>query len=302
MSTVITLDILCAHLNCKFKAHLRLGGQLDPKSDYETALLELKRDVKLKVVQKILVQQSGHALTNSVILTRSMLSQGIPFIIDADLRDDRFSVHFDGIKKVDGASDLGGFHYVPMMFYEGRTIRKPQRRLLEVLALLLAGVQGRAPGAGIIYHGSECTATKIRFASGLEAAEELLDEVTRLQRNEAAPKLLLNDHCGVCEFRRRCHAQAVTEDNLSLLRGLGEKEVKSLGRKGLFTLTQLAHTFRPRRKGKRTDDRSNHRYHACRRWQSATKESTCWGHRECHRARCGSTWTWRAIPRKESST
>ena len=41
------------------------------------------------------------------------------------------------------------------------------------------------------------------------------------------------------------------EDNLSLLRGMGEKEVKGYARKGILTLTQLAHTFRPRRKGKR---------------------------------------------------
>ena len=102
----------------------------------------------------------------------------------------------------------------------------------------------------------------MRFSAGLEAAEVLLDEITRMQRGEATPKLRLNDHCQICEFRPWCHAQAVKEDNLSLLRGLGEKEIKSYGRKGLFTLTQLAHTFRPRRKGKRSDHGSKHRYHA----------------------------------------
>jgi predicted RecB family nuclease len=54
----------------------------------------------------------------------------------------------------------------------------------------------------------------------------------------------------------------VEEDNLSLLRGLGAKEVKGYSRKGLFTLPQLAHTFRPRRKGKRSNRRHQHRYHA----------------------------------------
>ena len=76
------------------------------------------------------------------------------------------------------------------------------------------------------------------------------------------PRLLLNDHCPVCEFRQRCHDQAVREDNLSLLRGLGEKEVNGYARKGILTLTQLAHTFRPRRKGKRAKGRTNPRYHA----------------------------------------
>ena len=52
------------------------------------------------------------------------------------------------------------------------------------------------------------------------------------------------------------------EDNLSLLRAIGEKEAKAYARKGIFTITQLSHTFRPRRKGKRGDRRSNKRYHA----------------------------------------
>ena len=38
--------------------------------------------------------------------------------------------------------------------------------------------------------------------------------------------------------------------NLSLLRGMSEKEIKKYNQKGILTVTQLAHTFRPRRKGK----------------------------------------------------
>jgi predicted RecB family nuclease len=79
---------------------------------------------------------------------------------------------------------------------------------------------------------------------------------------ESPPKLLLNDHCQICEFRQRCHDQAVQEDNISLLRGMGEKEIKSYARKGIFTVTQLAHTFRPRRKGKRGTSTEKRHHHA----------------------------------------
>ena len=52
------------------------------------------------------------------------------------------------------------------------------------------------------------------------------------------------------------------EDNLSLLRGIGEKEIRNLSRKGILTLTQLAHTFRPKRKGKRQERRTGRHFHA----------------------------------------
>src|SRR5262249_27665978 len=90
----------------------------------------------------------------------------------------------------------------------------------------------------------------------------IVEEVRAFTSGGSSPRLILNDHCQVCEFRQRCFDQAVKEDNLSLLRAVGEKEVKAYARKGIFTITQLSHTFRPRRKGKRTDRRSNKRYQA----------------------------------------
>jgi len=46
------------------------------------------------------------------------------------------------------------------------------------------------------------------------------------------------------------------------LRGIGEKAIKRYARKGILTLTQLAHTFRPRRRGERADTPLTRRDHA----------------------------------------
>jgi predicted RecB family nuclease len=54
----------------------------------------------------------------------------------------------------------------------------------------------------------------------------------------------------------------VREDNLSLLRGLGQKAITAYARKGILTLTQLAHTFRPRRRGRRSGGPGKKRYFA----------------------------------------
>ena len=40
MATAITIEVLEAYLNCKFKAQLRLNGQQGTKSDYEGVLSE----------------------------------------------------------------------------------------------------------------------------------------------------------------------------------------------------------------------------------------------------------------------
>jgi predicted RecB family nuclease len=85
----------------------------------------------------------------------------------------------------------------------------------------------------------------VRLGNDPRQAEQMLRDLEQMRGGEP-PRLLLNQHCPQCEFRTRCHEQAVREDNLSLLRGVGEKEVKALASKGILTLTQLAQTFRPR--------------------------------------------------------
>jgi predicted RecB family nuclease len=262
MSSKITLDVLDAVLNCKLKAYLRLAGQQGVKSDYETMLVRFRQQVRQKAIENIHNGHHDDPISIGTRVTRTTLKEGNGFLLDAKLDDDCYLVEFDGLKKVDGPSALGNFHYVPVLFTEDRRIRQSHRRLLEVLSLLLSRVQGKMPRSGVVYYGHECKATTIRLTTGLKSAEAIDEDLVRMCQAETAPSLLLNEHCPVCEFRQQCHSQAVQEDNLSLLRGIGEKGIKRYARKGLFTLTQLAHTFRPRRKGKRSDRPSKQRNHA----------------------------------------
>ena len=51
---------------------------------------------------------------------------------------------------------------------------------------------------------------------------------------------MLNKHCPFCEFHQRCHAEAIAQDDLSLLRGLSAKEITRYHKHGIFTVTQLS--------------------------------------------------------------
>jgi predicted RecB family nuclease len=261
MVTKITFDVLAAYLRCKYKGYLRLAGRTGIKSDYESTFVELSKKLRAKAIEKVRSHFHQH-IPNGIVLTRSTLSEGAPFALDVELQHEQFSVRCDGLKRVAGRSELGDFHYVPVLFCEHRRIEKMHRTLLEVLGFLLSRIQGKVPSNGVIFYGSECRTTVVRFTAGLQAAQDVLEQIARMHADESTPPLLLNDHCQACEFRQECRAQAVKDDSLSLLRGLGEKEIKAYGRNGLFTLTQLAHTFRPRRNSNRSDRGSNRRYHA----------------------------------------
>jgi predicted RecB family nuclease len=248
MATKITREVLESYLYCKTKAHLKLAGRQGSVSDYEALLAGRRGEVRQTAIGKILSKHPPAEVARNIPLTAAALWAGPSSVLDATLEDDLLSLRFDGLKKVDGPSKLGDFHYVPVLFHESRKVGKEPRLLLELYGLLLSRLQGQLPSHGIIWHGKECRTTRIRLNADLRRTERLLREVKETIGAEPPPRLILNDHCHVCEFRQRCHDQAMQEDNISLLRGVGEKEIKNYARKGIFTVTQLAHTFRPRRR------------------------------------------------------
>jgi predicted RecB family nuclease len=265
MSAMITQDILESYVLCKSKAHLQWIGESGPRSDYALCLMQSRDEVRRMFMAKMLAQPHKGCVVQGRLLTPAVLRQGPLFVLEARVEDGPFCLAIDGLKQVPGESTLGAFHYIPMLCYEGRHVRKEQRFMLTLYGIFLSRLQGRMPDSGIIWHGQACQATKVQLPPDLRQAEQCLRDVQEMTRAVAPPPLILNQHCQVCAFRQRCYDQAVREDNLSLLRGMSEKEIKHHSRKGIFTVTQLAHTFRPRRKGKRAappTQRHDHALHA----------------------------------------
>jgi predicted RecB family nuclease len=113
-----------------------------------------------------------------------------------------------------------------MLFHEGSRVYKEQRLLLDLYALFLSQYQGIAPSVGIIWYGREGKSTTVHLNLDLRKAKQILTDLKKMCSAKTPPKLILNDHCPICEFRQRCHDQAVQEDNLSLLREISEKQIK----------------------------------------------------------------------------
>src|SRR5207244_3890848 len=65
------------------------------------------------------------------------------------------------------------------------------------------------------------------------------------------PPVVLNKHCPGCPFRNACLRQAEGEDNLSLLDRMTPRLLQKYRGKGIFTVTQLSHLFKPRRSRKK---------------------------------------------------
>src|SRR5205823_8463630 len=107
---------------------------------------------------------------------------------------------------------------------------------------------GREAGFGRIIHGDSHTTTKVKISGLVNNVRTLTGRIAALLSSDSPPELVLNRHCAVCEFQARCRQEAIKKDDLSLISGMSEKERKAFNNKGIFTVTQLSYTFRPRRR------------------------------------------------------
>src|SRR5262249_15847165 len=163
-------------------------------------LIASREEVRQTAIVKILEHYPENEVEKGIPLTVAALRAGPSFVLDATLEDGLVSLGFDGLKQSDGPSKLGNYHYIPMLFHEGRKIRKEQKLLLELYGLLLSQVQGRLSTNGVIWHGRECKATRVRLSPDLRRAERLLRDVKEMASTGSPPELILNDHCQICEF------------------------------------------------------------------------------------------------------
>ena len=118
MGARITRDIIESYLHCGLKVHLKLAGNQGISSDYEGFFLQTRREVRQQAMDKILDKTSRNDVASHIPLTATSLRAGPSYVLDTILDDDLLTLSFDGLKKVDGPSGLGDFHFVPMLFQE----------------------------------------------------------------------------------------------------------------------------------------------------------------------------------------
>ncbi len=237
-------DVFRSFLQCPYKAHLLLKGESGETSDYEILQNELRSAYVLKVCGNSV--DCGHLPR----LATSLRSTGLDreLLRCVHLVHDDISAECDAIFKNVSESPPRGSYYSPLIFSHKNKILKEDRYILAFRAWILEKIQDRRLESGEIIYGNPCKRSKVKVARCINEIGRLVGQLRGCVANP--PKHILNDHCHICEFRERCREKAIKEENLSLLGTMGAKEVIKKNKKGIFTLTQLSYTFRPRRRRK----------------------------------------------------
>jgi predicted RecB family nuclease len=250
----VTDDTFDSFLKCRYKAHLQLRGTAGDPSDYQRLQARLAASYRLSARQELLrTRDPASVIVNPQSLPEAIRSRPT-LILDASLGDTDLSCRIDAMERnFDGA-------YTPILCSRDQRITTTDRTRLAFGASVLARAQGIQPSAGRIVHGSQFRSTRVSLPMMVSEVADAVDQIRAIRDAAEPPPLILNRHCPECEYRRSCRATAVGKDDLSLLRALSAKEIARLNKRGIFTVTQFSHTFRPARlkRAKEKGDRHEH--------------------------------------------
>jgi predicted RecB family nuclease len=256
----ITNDLVEAFLKCPTKCFLRSCGEAGAGNAY-AAWVRTKNNVFRIEGTKRLV--AGVAPEKCAIVTQAMGSPkpvqwqvGLDFAVQS--QNLQCSCH--AVEQIPSAGRGRTAQFIPIRFEFRNKLNRDDKLLLAFDTRVLSEVLNREVGLGKIVHGETYATLKVKTSALASDIHKLTAEIGTLLASPSPPDLVLNRHCAECEFQDCCRQKAIEKDDLSLLSGMTEKERTNFNRKGIFTVTQLSHTFRPRRRPQGSKDKRE-RYH-----------------------------------------
>jgi predicted RecB family nuclease len=260
---LISDELFDAYLKCKTKAHLtfsqvRVGEPSSPISDWQRHLAE---NYQADYRDRLQSADCGDCFVGSPC-PEDLRSATYRLIIQPYITAQDVGSNIHALERGTAPTQKRHSPYAPIRFFPFEKISKHHKLMLAFDAFILWKASGQMPTKGTIIHGLQHTALGFKLDAWIHEVESLVVKLRALLTEGSPPDPVLIKHCSECIFEASCRKKMTEKDDLSLLGGLGTTDRAKLNAKGIFTVTQLAYTFRPRRRPKHQASRRERYHHA----------------------------------------
>ena len=284
---IITPFLFEAFLKCQTKCWLRFTGEPPAGNTYAEWVQAEHESYRADAVKRLIANAPTDECavaptTESLKTAKWRLAMGVPARTEFDSNRGKegqtattengqslltsaatiVELRLHAIERIASEGRGKAAQFIPIRFIFTNKLGKDDKFLLAFDALVLSEVLGREVRQGKIIHGDDHATFKVRTSALTGDVRKRIEKIVALLSSPTPPDLVLNRHCAECEFQARCRKIAVEKDDLSLLAGMSAKERQKLRTKGIFTVTQLSYTFRPRRRPKRLRDKREKYHHS----------------------------------------
>jgi predicted RecB family nuclease len=244
--TLITDRVFAAYLQCKTKGQLVAIQTAEPRHEIGEWRSHLTTDYKMRCLQGLSAIHEADVRYDGTPPLAILRSQRYHFITNCTIGNDTIESLTHALQRMTFSDGTAPDFYGPIRVLPYETITLNDKLLLAFDAVALGITFGNQPPRGRIVHGSPQRTVTVDLTTMIAAARQLIVEISTHLRQ--APTHRLNRHCAECAFQKSCYDIAAGKDDLSLLLNMPEREREKQNLKGIFTVTQLSYTFRPRRR------------------------------------------------------
>lgn len=254
MKQTITSHLVEAYSQCPRKAFLMMTGVANSGA-HEYVRITDEQAAANRQACRARLGQAEHFPPGRI----ADLNTGSKVIADAELATEGLHTFCDFLTKVHRSSRLGRFSYEPVKAIGTSRASRPDALGLAYQGLVLGEVQGSQPSSGtLVLLGDR--SSKVKLVCKYKVVRRIVEALRAWTSQPVgdAPSVVLNKHCPSCPFRDACLEQAEREDNLSLLDRMTPKLMRKYHDKGIFTVRQLSHIYKPRRSRKKAKRQVRH--------------------------------------------
>jgi predicted RecB family nuclease len=258
----VTSNLFEAYLKCPTKCFLLAIGETATRNEYAD-WVQTQKDAYQREGSRHLAQ--GVAPDECVTSpgdAKKVISANWRLAIDHIARAQNSESTIHAVERMPSEVRNRPAQFIAIRFIFTNKLGRNDKLLLAFDALVLSETLDREAALGKIIHGDDFVILKVKTPALKSEVGGITAKIATLISDKKPPDLVLNRHCPECEFRDRCRQKAIETDDLSLLAGITEDERYRHRSKGIFTVTQLSYTFRPRRTPKRAKNPARPRYPA----------------------------------------
>jgi predicted RecB family nuclease len=258
---LVTSRLFESYLACPTKCYLQFIGEAATENNFTIWSETRRKSYRLDGLQRLKV---GHSQT---------IDGGEPdpghwkhalwdFAFNQIVQAQNYEAHLHAVQRMQLEGTVQSSQFIPIRFVPANKLSRSDKLLAGFEALVLAKALGVKVNITKIIHGDKGTTFKLKANALSRIVNKTIGQIASLLSSSSPPDLILNRHCPECSFQSRCRMKAVEKDDLSLLANMPDKERARLNGKGIFTVSQLSYTFRPRRRIKRLATKPEKYHHS----------------------------------------
>jgi len=171
--------------------------------------------------------------------TLDLMRRGVAYIYQGTITHNDWTGRPDLLKKVDGESVLGPWHYVPIDIKSAHHVGKYHRLQLMFYAVILEQLQGRFPARGHIIN-KDGDLHEVMLGDYVAEFHEFTEELEKIRAGEKPDPVLRKSCFDVGPWGKLCEHDAKAADDIAQLFNVDVKKLKALRELGIRTVADAA--------------------------------------------------------------